>query len=150
MKAPPPSGGAHDHAVGGSAAESFGGLLCRFSEIDPEVEQWAQHVNESRRREKRAAPHIGGAHGATGVGKPGQINKVDVMEVYPPPRVTVEANKFGLKAGEALDLVTGYVFSKVEDRDKVWEIIDRDQPALVVGSPECRMFSGLQNLTKME
>ena len=45
-------------------------------------------------------------------------------------------------------LVTWYDFNKAEDRNKAWEAIVRDQPALVIGSPECEMFSGLQNLTK--
>ena len=136
--------------LGGSSAESFGGLLLRFSEVDPDVEQWAREVNQSRGREKTAAPHNGGADGATVAGKSSQINAVDVMEVYSPPRVTVEAKKFGLKAGEALDLVTGYDFGKVADRERVWEIINRDKPALVVGSPECRMFSALQNLSSWD
>ena len=133
MEESPPSGGAHGSAAGGSSAESFVGRLLRFSEIDPDVEQWAREVNQSRGREKTAAPHNGGADGATVAGKPSQINAVDVMEVYSPPRVTVEAKKFGLKAGEALDLVTGYDFSKVADRNKVWEIINRDQPAFGSG-----------------
>ena len=70
------------------------------------------------------------------------------MEMYSPPRVTAQASKFGLRAGEAMDLVTGYNFDLEEDRQKAMEILERDQPALVIGSPECKMFSGLQNLTK--
>ena len=35
----PSSGGTHGQAAGGSVAESFGGYLCRLSEVDPEVER---------------------------------------------------------------------------------------------------------------
>ena len=69
------------------------------------------------------------------------------MEVFSPPMVTIQASKFGLKPGEALDLITGYNFNKAEDRARAWEIIQRDQPALVIGSPECTMFSALHNLS---
>ena len=77
-------------------------------------------VNESYSNERKNVPHTGVAHGDTGVGKTEQIDKVDIMEVYSPPRVTVEAKKFGLRAGEAMDLVTGYDFNQAEDRKKVW------------------------------
>ena len=35
---------------------------------------------------------------------------VDVCEMFSPPRVGLEATLFGLKAGEALDLTTGWGF----------------------------------------
>ena len=81
-------------------------------------------------------PGPGVAHGDARVGPtPGQVNKVDVMEIYSPPRVTVQAKKYGLRSGEAMDLATGYDFNKPEDRDKVWASLRRGRPALVVGSP---------------
>ena len=46
-----------------------------------------------------------------GSGTQGVINKllaVDVVEAYSPPRVTLEAKKFGLKPGEAWDITTGW------------------------------------------
>ena len=36
---------------------------------------------------------------------------VVASEVFSPPRVTVEAKKFGLKAGEAWDLTNGWDFN---------------------------------------
>ena len=110
----------------------------------------------------------GGAHGAAAMGKQGnqqasggvadgkavtgrqrieQTNKVDVMEVYSPPRVTVHAGKHGLKPGDSLDLVAGYDFNNQEDRYRAWAIIIKDEPRLVIGSPECKMFSALHNLS---
>ena len=42
----------------------------------------------------------------------------DVAEAYSPPRAIIEAKKFGLKAGEAMGLLTGWDFNKQEDRDR--------------------------------
>ena len=47
-----------------------------------------------------------------------------------------------------MDLITGYDFNLEEDRQRAWAAIDRDKPELVVGSPECNMFSNLQHLNK--
>ena len=41
---------------------------------------------------------------------------VDVAELCSPPRVTVEAQKFGLKTGEAMDILTGWDFTKDEHK----------------------------------
>ena len=94
--------------------------------------------------ENLEAPQGGGASGSS---VEGSLRKVDVMEIFSPPRVTVQASKFGLKAGEALDLITGYDFGTEADRLRAWEIIEKDKPELVVGSPECTMFSALQILS---
>ena len=72
---------------------------------------------------------------------------VDVAELYSPPRVTAEAQKFGLKTGEAMDILTGWDFTKDEHKRMAKEYIDKYKPRLIVGSPMCAMFSALQNLT---
>ena len=76
-----------------------------------------------------------------------RVAAVDLMEMYSPPRTTVEAKKFGLAAGEAMDLTTGWNFNKAEDRKKAMDYIDKHKPKLVIGSPECIMFSLLQSMT---
>jgi hypothetical protein len=73
---------------------------------------------------------------------------VDVAEMYSPPRVTTEAKKFGLSVGEAMDLTTGWDFTKSEDRDRAVKYIDEHKPKLIVGSPMCKMFSQLQRMTR--
>ena len=72
---------------------------------------------------------------------------VDVMEMYSPPRVTLQGEKCGLKIGEAMDLTTGWDFRRLEDQQKALKYIDEYKPKLVIGSPMCTMFSTLQNLT---
>ena len=72
---------------------------------------------------------------------------VDVAELYSPPRVTAEAQKFGLKTGEAMDILTLWDFTKDEHKRMAKEYIDKYKPRLIVGSPMCAMLSALQNLT---
>ena len=45
-----------------------------------------------------------------------QAKRFDVMEIYSPPRITVQAKKYGLSPGEALNLIIGYDFDRKEDR----------------------------------
>ena len=39
------------------------------------------------------------------------LKSIDVAEIYSPPRVTREAKKWGLEAGDAMDLTTGWDFN---------------------------------------
>ena len=75
------------------------------------------------------------------------ILRVDVAEVYSPPRVTEEAKKYGLKAGEAMDLTTGWDFRREEDRRRARRYLEEKRPKLLIGSPMCTMFSPLQRMT---
>ena len=79
------------------------------------VEAWAKGVNE------RQAGKVGAADGNVDF-----AGKVDVAEVYSPPRITIEAKKFGLKPGEAMDLMTGYDFNLEADRKKAWDYIRKE------------------------
>ena len=72
---------------------------------------------------------------------------VEMMEIYSPPRVTLQGAKEGLKVGEAMDLTTGWDFRKQSDCDRALEYIRVNEPSLVIGSPMCTMFSTLQNLS---
>lgn len=73
--------------------------------------------------------------------------QVDVAEIYSPPRVTTEAKKYQLRAGEAMDLTTGWNFDTKEDRARAEEYVRTQKPKLLVGSPMCTMFSQLQKFT---
>ena len=55
-----------------------------------------------------------------------ELLKVDVVEAYSPPRVTLEAKKFGLKPGEAWDLTNGWDFNLKEHQEKAEEYLDRE------------------------
>ena len=75
------------------------------------------------------------------------LRRVDVAEVYSPPRVTIQAKRYGLRAGEAMDLSTGWDFRRREERRRAEQYLDENKPKLLIGSPMCTMFSPLQRLT---
>ena len=72
---------------------------------------------------------------------------VDIAEMYSPRGVTDEAKNFGLTAGEAMDLTTGWDFTKEENRSRAMKYIEVNKPKLIIGSPMCTMFSQLQRMT---
>lgn len=77
-----------------------------------------------------------------------KIASIEIAEVYSPPRVTEEAKRFGIKSGKAMDLTTGWDFTKEEDREKAFAYVEKEKPTLLIGSPMCTMFSELQKLSK--
>ena len=53
-----------------------------------------------------------------------KICSVDVCEVFSPPRVGLEANKYGLQLGDAMDLTTGGDFNREDHRIKAERYIE--------------------------
>ena len=78
--------------------------------------------------------------------------KMEVAEVYSPPRVTNMARQMGLRAGWALDLTTQdedgreWDFNQFEMRNRAVRKVLRDQPLLFIGSPICTQFSQMNNI----
>ena len=72
---------------------------------------------------------------------------VYVVEIYSRPRATVRAPKWGVRAGEAIDLTTGWDFTRAEDRQMASRYLDEQESMLLIGSPMCTMFCRLQNLS---
>ena len=75
-----------------------------------------------------------------------QLSNIDVVEAYSPPRVTEEAKKFGLKAGEAWDLTNGWDFTRKDHQEQAEAYLDKEKPLVLIGSPPCTPFSQLQSL----
>ena len=73
--------------------------------------------------------------------------KIDVAEMYSPPRVTTEANRMGLRAGEAFDLTNGWDFTRESHRQKAERYVDEEQPLVIIGSPPCTPFCRLQSFS---
>ena len=73
---------------------------------------------------------------------------VAIAEVYSPWRVNRMCEEMGLKPGCAMDIRNGFDFDKYADRKKAKYWIDDNEPDLVIGSPLCTYFSGLQQLCK--
>ena len=91
---------------------------------------------------------VGAVELARSVGRYKDLLKVDVMEVYSPERVTKLCEKHGLRPGCSLDLTNEYDFDKATDRQKACNILKRDEPLLLIGSPPCTYFSVLNELNK--
>ena len=79
----------------------------------------------------------------------------DICELFSPHRVSAMANRQGLRGGWSLDLncedpVTKSRWDLSDERvqAKVWKLIRKDKPLVIGMSPECTLFSALQNLRK--
>ena len=73
------------------------------------------------------------------------MKEIDIAEVFSPSRVTVEAERRKMNPGIAMDLRTVWDFSPVRHQQAALKYVDLVKPRLLIGSPECRMFSTLQN-----
>ena len=58
----------------------------------------------------------------------GQVPSFDIMEVDLPERVAVLCS---------LDLTNGFVFNVLGDRLRAWDVVNRDEPLRMIGSPPC-------------
>ena len=83
-----------------------------------------------------------------------QLNAVDVMEIFSPPRFTEKASQFGLKPGVAIDLSTckldgtPWNLEDPNDEAELVKIQEEEEPALLTGGPPCSPFSTLAHLSK--
>ena len=56
-----------------------------------------------------------------------RLGSVDVVEAFSPPRVSLEAKKFGLKPGEAWDLTTGWDFRINSHREAAERYVEEEK-----------------------
>ena len=69
------------------------------------------------------------------------------MEVYYPRRIGQVCYEYNL--GPALDLRTGYDFTKAADRVRAVEIYKAEQPEMVMLCPPCTEFFRLQAMNRL-
>ena len=81
--------------------------------------------------------------------------QVIVSEIYSAPRMTVMARrrrKYGIEPGESLELTTNddtgqpWDFNDPRHRVRAEKLLDEQRPLLLIGSPMCAAFSGLQQI----
>ena len=82
------------------------------------------------------------------------IAAMDIIEVFSPKRLNLEAARFGLRQGAAIDLEEKkpeggerWDLDKEADFKEVLDLIAREQPWLVTSSPPCSTFSTLRRLS---
>jgi len=70
-----------------------------------------------------------------------------VMELFSPPRITLEAQGRGFQTTSipAFDLECGWDFFDARDRARFWEVLNSEEPDFVSISPRCTAFSVLMN-----
>ena len=93
---------------------------------------------------KKVKTKLRRAHGE--VEKTQETFKVELSEVYSPPRIVQTAKRSGLRCGGSYDIKTGYDLNEGRDYERMWNELIRDDPELVCTSPPCRPFSLLQEL----
>ena len=74
------------------------------------------------------------------------LKGADVTEVFSPERVTRICSKYGLVAGDSLDLRDGYDLFDPRTQAMVVKRVMDTEPTFVIGSPPCTMFSRIQQL----
>ena len=70
-----------------------------------------------------------------------------ITEVYSEPRVTPLCAEYGLQSGSAMDLRTGFDFSRSSCQKRAWAVLESESPFLVILSPPCTVWSSLRNLS---
>ena len=127
---------------------------------DPEYRQLAKktrpEVHVIRRHVQRAIDHITNTEVLRQNNLGTQLDrmmlnmlttKMQVAEIYSPPRVVAMANKMGLSRGWSLDLTTqdengvAWDFNKIHMRNKAVRKLLTDQPLVSIGSPMCTAYS---------
>ena len=85
------------------------------------------------------------------------IAAMDIIEVFSPARLNLEAQRFGLRQGAAIDLEEEkpdggerWDLDKESDYKEVLDLIAREQPWLVTSSPPCSTFSTLRRLSNFK
>ena len=71
-----------------------------------------------------------------------------ISDIYSPPRITAEAARRRLRQGFAIDLATGWDLRESKHRKALLELIEREVPFVVVGSPPCTVCSTLQRMSQ--
>lgn len=76
------------------------------------------------------------------------IGEIVIADRFSSARVTMIGKEYGFRAGESMDLQSGWDFTEDEDRSRAWKKLRSDRPQLVIGSPACTAFSKLQKMTE--
>ena len=82
-----------------------------------------------------------------------EVGSLDVTEIYSPARYCAMAGKFGLSSGVSADSDEvkpngePWNLDKEEDVNEFMEMLEREDPFFLPGTPPCTSFSSLRNLS---
>ena len=74
--------------------------------------------------------------------------KPHIMEVFCPPRFSLKSRNYGIYPSLAFDLTIGWDLNDPHVIKFMWKVIEKIQPLMIFGSPNCGSFSVLANLNK--
>ena len=101
-------------------------------------------MNRKTRRRIRGMVNELASYGCYEVWSRAEKKGATVCELFSVPRVNEVCEQHGLRKGKNYDLVLGDDLLKHENRKRVREEIERDNPDLVVISSPCTMFSTMR------
>ncbi|OLP84633.1 Copia protein, partial [Symbiodinium microadriaticum] len=107
-----------------------------------DAKQWTPHQWRQVRSAARRAQRHTRCSSETAVRDP---DKVQVVELFTPPRFALEGITKGLQCVTA-DLITGWDFRRAADRDKMRALVEQQRPELLVLGPPCTWIAGWYEL----
>ena len=78
----------------------------------------------------------------------GLVLQNDMADMLSPPRLTNDSVFFGIRPGQAFDLVDGIDLCTVPGRALVWAYLKAHRPRCVVEIPPCTTFSRLMGICR--
>ena len=104
-------------------------------------ESWsADTLKKTKLIAKSKGSHLGGT------------GRVEVAEVYIPPRMTEMVRQLGMEGNVAMELITTdengepWDLRKQKMQEKAIRFLNETKPAVLILSPPCTMFSAMQNI----
>ena len=75
-------------------------------------------------------------------------HRPDLLELFSPERVCLVGREKGLRPSNpsSLDLRTGWDLSDQHTQRRVWQLLGKQRPYMVLLEPECTMFSSIHEL----
>ena len=116
--------------------------------LDEETVKMQEHLTSIIPSSDIISPPLGLPSGVLGSNLVAMDRKWKVCELFSPARVTPQAKAAGFDVTEppSFDQTEGWDFFDCGDRKRFWEVLETQQPDLLVMSPECRLFSQIMNL----
>ena len=105
-----------------------------------------EDATELTRTQLEYLPPVAVARSGSAAGYNSQ--KPHIMEVFCPPRFSFKSRNYGIYPSLAFDLTIGWDLNDPHVIKFMWKVIEKIQPLMIFGSPNCGSFSVLANLNK--
>lgn len=103
-----------------------------------------EDTTELTRTQLEYLPHVAVARSGYAAGFNSQ--KPHIMEVFYPPRFSLKSRNYGIYPSLAFDLTIGWDLNDPNVVRFMWKVVEKIQPLMIFGSPNCGSFLVLANL----